>query len=132
MTRCFGDTFFYLAFTNERDDAHQQAVDLIATHNPLIVTTDWILTELGDAMASGGRTRFGELLEAIRADGRTEVVPASHGLFELGIERYLARLDKDWSLTDCISFIVMKEQKLTDALTADHHFEQAGFTLLLK
>ncbi len=42
------------------------------------------------------------------------------------------RLDKDWSLTDCISFAVMQERSLTEALTSDHHFEQAGFTALLK
>ncbi len=131
MTRCFADTFFYLAFTNERDDAHPQAVDFIATHNPPIVTTDWVLTEVGDAMASGGRNRFGELLKAIRDDGRTEIVPASRELFDLGVERYLARLDKAWSLTDCISFVVMEEHGLTDALTGDRHFEQAGFRRLL-
>jgi hypothetical protein len=131
MTRCFADTFFYLAFTNERDEAHQQAVDFIAAHNPLIVTTDWVLTEVGDAMASGGRSRFGELLNAIRDDGRTEIVPASHDLFDLGVDRYLARLDKDWSLTDCISFVVMRDRELTDALTGDRHFEQAGFRRLL-
>lgn len=97
MTGCFGDTFFYLAFTNERDEAHVTAVNFISRSNPLVVTTDWVLTEVADAMASGGRSRFGELLEAIDEDGRTEVVPASRSLFELGVERYLARLDKDWS-----------------------------------
>jgi uncharacterized protein len=43
----------------------------------------------------------------------------------------LSRRDKEWSLTDCISFVVMKERGLTEALTADHHFEQAGFKALL-
>ena len=132
MTRCFADTFFYLAFTNERDDAHAPAVNFIATHNPRMVTTDWILTEVGDAMATGGRGRFGELLKAIREDGRTEIVPASRDLFELGVGQYLARPDKDWSLTDCISFVVMQEHGLTDALTGDRHFEQAGFRRLLE
>jgi len=131
MSRYFGDTFFYLAFTNERDDAHEKAVKFIATHSPRIVTTEWVLTEVADAMAAGGRERFGELLAAIDADRSTEVVAASHALFDAGVERYLARADKAWSLTDCISFLVMDDHGLTDALTGDRHFEQAGFQLLL-
>ena len=59
-------------------------------------------------------------------------MPASHSLFQEGVQLYNARPDKDWSLTDCISFVVMQEHGLTDALTGDHHFEQAGFTALLK
>ena len=65
-------------------------------------------------------------------DPRTTVFPASQDLFDAGVSLYSRRQDKDWSLTDCISFAVMQQQGLTDALTADHHFEQAGFTLLMK
>jgi hypothetical protein len=53
------------------------------------------------------------------------------GLFERGLSLYLRRMDKDWSLTDCVSFVVMEEMALTDALTGDRHFEQAGFHVLL-
>jgi hypothetical protein len=60
------------------------------------------------------------------------VVPASSELFDRGMSLYLARPDKKWSLTDCISFVVMEDRKVTEALTADHHFEQAGFVALLK
>ena len=59
------------------------------------------------------------------------IVPASQDVFEQGVELFENRLDKDWSLTDCISFIVMRERGLTEALTGDHHFEQAGFRALL-
>jgi uncharacterized protein len=45
---------------------------------------------------------------------------------------FAARSDKRWSLTDCISFVVMQERGLTEALTADRHFEQAGFSILLR
>ena len=45
---------------------------------------------------------------------------------------YLARQDKQWSLTDCTSFVAMQREKITEALTGDHHFEQAGFVILLK
>ena len=57
--------------------------------------------------------------------------PPSAELFDRGCELYTSRSDKEWSLTDCISFVVMKERGLTDALTPDRHFEQAGFKVLL-
>ena len=60
------------------------------------------------------------------------VVPASEDLFNRGEALYAARPDKDWSLTDCISFVVMRDREIAEALTGDHHFEQAGFTALLK
>jgi len=53
-------------------------------------------------------------------------------LFDRGCELYISRSDKEWSLTDCISFVVMRREELTDALTADRHFEQAGFSALLR
>ena len=67
----------------------------------------------------------------MRSDGRINLISTSRELTQRGIDLYLARPDKSWSLTDCISFVIMNEQELTDALTADRHFEQAGFTALL-
>ena len=61
-----------------------------------------------------------------------EFVAANDELFEQGVGLYDERHDKQWSLTDCISFVVMKQRNLQDALTGDHHYEQAGFTALLK
>ncbi len=60
------------------------------------------------------------------------VVPASHDLFDRGVDLFRRRHDKDWSMTDCISFALMEDEGMTQALTTDHHFEQAGFTILLK
>jgi len=68
----------------------------------------------------------------IRTDGQTTILPLSDESFDRGASFFAARPDKDWSLTDCISFVVMQERGITDALTADHHFEQAGFVALLK
>ena len=66
-------------------------------------------------------------------EGRdTLTVPANSHLFDRGVARYVERDDKAWSLTDCISFVVMEDLGITDALTADHHFEQAGFVAMLK
>ena len=61
-----------------------------------------------------------------------EIVPASPDLFTRGFDLFVARPDKDWSLTDCTSFVVMDERKISDALTADEHFAQAGYKPLLR
>jgi predicted nucleic acid-binding protein len=72
------------------------------------------------------------LLEALNNDKTIEVVPIRDELYRDGLQLYKDRIDKDWSLTDCISFLVMQERRLTDALTTDRHFEQAGFRALLR
>lgn len=66
------------------------------------------------------------------ADEGVVLLPPDQILFDAGLELYASRSDKEWSLTDCISFVVMRERGITDALTGDHHFEQAGFVALLK
>src|SRR5438477_6244053 len=97
-----------------------------------ILTTAWILTEVGDAMAEPvNRPAFLRLVSWLRSSSDVEIVPCSPELFDRGVERYAERPDKEWSLTDCISFRVMEERGLTDALTGDHDFEQAGFVALL-
>jgi uncharacterized protein len=62
----------------------------------------------------------------------TTVVPFDSTLMNRGLALFASRSDKDWSLTDCVSFLVMNDRGITDALTADHHFEQAGFVAVLK
>ncbi len=73
-----------------------------------------------------------DLLSGVQSDPRTHVVPASRELFGRGFELFARRKDKEWSFTDCTSFVVMREQALEDALTADRHFEQAGFKALFR
>ena len=70
-------------------------------------------------------------LDDLRNDEDVEILSINSDLFSTAFNFYSSRIDKEWGLTDCISFVVMKKQKLTDALTADHHFEQAGFKALL-
>ena len=133
MSRVFADTFYFLALLNQNDAAHGQAIQFSESHDPAILTTAWVLTELANGLSrSAHRGAFGRLLNSLKADPHTVIVPPTESLFEKGVERYCARPDKEWSLTDCISFIVMEEHGLTDALTADHHFEQAGFRTLLR
>lgn len=134
MSPVFADTSFYLALLNPRDRHHHRAVELARETRGLTVTTEFILMEIGNAMSGTprGRDRFLTLSERIGQQRNVTVVPASHESFTAGMERYRQRRDKTWSLTDCISFVVMQEHNLAEALTADHHFEQAGFTVLLK
>ena len=75
---------------------------------------------------------FLALHKQLLIDSTVTIIPASQELFDAGIELYSGRPDKSWPLTDCISFVVMKSYGLTDALTGDHHFEQAGFKALMK
>lgn len=133
MKAVFADTFFFLAAVNPRDAAHERTIALSNRHQGGIVTTDWVILELANALA-GARNRgaFLELHVSLREDPRVKIVALDAGLQTRGLGLYAQRLDKDWSLTDCISFLVMSGEGLTDALTGDHHFEQAGFNALLK
>lgn len=128
----FADTFFYLALLRNDDPAHAQAL-AAARLNRQILTTEFVLLELGNACARAeDHADFLALIEGIRATARITVVPLGSRLMERGLQRMGERADKDWSLTDCVSFVVMEDHAITQALTGDRHFEQAGFTALLK
>ena len=133
MTPIFTDTFFYLALLIQNDHAHARAVAASEARRGRFVTTEWVLTEVADALCSPPhRESFNRLFALLKADPNTEIVPAGNSLFERGADLYADRPDKEWSLTDCISFVVMADRGLTEALTGDHHFEQAGFRALLR
>jgi hypothetical protein len=133
MNPLFADTFHFLALVNESDAAHSRAVEASRDLNRRVVTTAWVLIEVGDALARpAGRQRFMELVEVLRNDPQVTIVPPTQDLFDRGIALYGQRADKDWSLTDCISFVVMREMGIAEALTGDQHFAQAGFRCLLE
>ncbi len=133
MNTVFGDTVYFLALLNARDQFHRQALALSERPPGPMLTTEWVLTELADALATPpARERFTLLTGALRVEPDVEIVPASHELFERGCALFAQRKDKAWSLTDCLSFVVMKDHAMTDALTADQHFEQAGFHRLMQ
>jgi predicted nucleic acid-binding protein len=133
MNRVFADTSYYLALVNPRDALHSLACQQTAGLTGGIVTTAWVVTELGNFLAtSSNRRLFLELLADLRGDARVTIVPPTPEVFEQGLALYARRADKDWSLTDCISFMVMEQHRLSGALTADHHFVQAGFQVLLQ
>lgn len=132
MIKTFADTFYFLALLNPRDHANAKAVAM-ASREQFLVTTDWVLLELADALASTPkRGMFDIVRQGLQTNSSAMIEPLSTNIYEQGIELYRNRPDKAWSLTDCISFVVMQRDGISEALTGDHHFEQAGFAALLK
>ena len=133
MRIVFADAYYYLAFVNERDAGHVAAIQFSQIYAGDTVTTEWVLMEVADALSDPWqRPIFLELLTRLNNEPGVTIIEASHELFDRGIALFSQRPDKSWSLTDCISFVVMEQYGLTESLTADHHFEQAGFVPLLK
>jgi predicted nucleic acid-binding protein len=133
MKVLFADTSFYVAIFSPQDALHARAKAVAAAHQGGVITTEFVLVEVGNFFCRGNvRAVFQTMIENLRSAEDIEIVPGSADLFDRGFHHFTARPDKDWSLTDCISFIVLHERGITDALTADHHIEQAGFVALLK
>jgi predicted nucleic acid-binding protein len=131
MSRVFIDTSFYIASLHEADRFHEAAWTACESVQGKFITTEFVLVEVGNYFAARNRHVFSEFLRVLENDPDTSILPASSILLEQGIVLYRERPDKEWSLTDCTSFIVMEELGITAALTTDHHFEQAGFRALL-
>ena len=131
MTELFADTFYFLALRNPRDSAHAWALALTPQlRSRRLVTTAWVLTEVADALADpSNRGGFPLLLRVLNAS-QAVILSPEQTLFDRGIAYYNQRPDKEWTLTDCISFVVMSDRKIEEALTGDHHFLQAGFRVL--
>lgn len=129
----FADTFYYLAMLSRRDAGHELAIQFASEEDVPTVTTAWVLTEVGDALARVElRAGFAHLLRVLRGFNTVQIIPPTADLFERGVRLYEARGDKSWGLTDCISFTIMRDMGIQDALTSDRHFEQAGFRCLLR
>ena len=129
----FADTFALLAWLNPRDHAHASVSGYLDRYPGRLVTTEWVLLELADALAAPeARSAAVAFLRAVRADRQFDVVGYVPAVYQAGFDLFAARADKAWSLTDCISFAVMRQFGLTEALTADRHFEQAGFRAVFK
>ena len=131
----FLDTAYVNARVNTRDQWHEAAVrwerKLAAERRPL-VTTEFVLMEIADGLAAVRfRTQAVQVMVALQTSPLVEIVPASSQLFTAALDLYRSCPDKDWRLTDCASFVVMGERGLTEALTTDDHFRQAGFRALL-
>jgi predicted nucleic acid-binding protein len=128
----FADSSYYIALLRSGDQYHSKAVALAQSVRS-IVTTQFVLIEVAAAFAKSTlRKRFLVLIDALSMDQDVQIVPAEDSLFRLSLDLYRQRSDKDWSLVDCASFVIMTREKISNALTNDRHFEQAGFTALLK
>ena len=131
----FLDTAFAIALSVASDEHHQKALllaDELEAQNVRLVTTRAVLFEIGNALAKlRYRQAAVDLLDALENDPNVEIVVVSEVIYEQAFHLYRNRMDKEWGITDCISFVVMDKYGLTAALTTDEHFQQAGFQALL-
>jgi hypothetical protein len=131
----FLDASYAIALGSPRDQLHTRAVALavqVESEASRLVTTRAVILEIGNALAKRQHRRAAvELLDSLAHDEAVEVVPLSEELYREGWEIYRKHVDKEWGLTECLSFAVMRAKGITDALTADDHFRQAGFRVLL-
>ncbi|MEK6302823.1 MAG: PIN domain-containing protein [Acidobacteriota bacterium] len=129
-SKLFVDTSFVIALVNEKDQYHSQAQALAREfEDSLLITTDAVLLEIGNALAKDFRSEAIEIIRVLRSGSNVKVIEVDTTLFEKGFAVYEKYADKDWGLVDCISFVVMWERELTEALTFDGDFHQAGFTV---
>lgn len=133
--KVFLDAAYAIALSVPRDQYHQRAVSLadeLEASQTRLITTRAVLLEIGNALSKPRHRQAAlKLLQAIEADPNIKIMPLTEKLYKQAFDLYCNRPDKDWGLTDCVSFVVMREQKLAEALTTDAHFEQAGFRALL-
>lgn len=135
MSAVFVDTAAWIARINSDDNLHGRVIQVLQDLNQRrvsLVTTEFVLLEVADALSSPRyRQKTIGFIAGLRQIAVVRIVALSTSLLESGWELYRSRPDKEWGLTDCTSFALMTEQGITEALTSDHHFEQAGFVKLL-
>lgn len=135
MPVVFVDTSGWIALLNGSDSLHQAAVACfkkLAADRVSLFTTSLVLAETGNGLsASSSRHMMAKLRLRLLTSRRIEIVHIDAALFERGWDLYEQRPDKEWGLVDCVSFVLMHERGIQSAVTADHHFTQAGFLTLL-
>lgn len=131
MTPLLVDSAYVIALINDRDQYHLQAKRLARRYRerPLVIT-EGVLLEIGNFFAGSFRAQAAQIIEQFLASPQVEVVYTSPQILASAIALYKRMSDKQWSLVDCISFVLMRERSMTEALTPDHHFTQAGFQAL--
>lgn len=131
--KIFVDTLFIVALINKRDQYHQIALNLAEQYeNCPLITTDAIFLESGNKLSANYRNEVVELIEQFLASDEIDVIRLTPELFDESLRLYKKHQDKSWGLVDCFSFVVMKQHKVSQALTFDRHFIQAGFQALMK
>ena len=135
MRTVFADANYWIGLFNPKDQLHDAAMAASRTlTRTRLVTSEMVLVEVLNGLAEYPALRGQVVLavDAIMADPNTEVVPQSALLFRDALAHFRQHQDKEWGLTDCSSFVIMRQRGLHEALTHDHHFEQAGYTALLR
>jgi predicted nucleic acid-binding protein len=135
MKTVFADTIYWVASLNPRDQWHDAVVLAESALGDFqIITTELVLMEILNFYAEYNqflRQSAARLVRNMLNDPDIEVIKHSHKTFLDGLKFYETRLDKHYSLTDCVSMNLMRERGINEVLTHDHHFEQEGFTILL-
>ena len=135
MKRIFADAGYWIALLNPKDAGHSRAQQVSASLGQArMITSEMVLSELLNAFASKGsalRETACAAVDQIRSNPNAEIVLMTSAAFRQAVARYRARSDKTWGLTDCTSFLIMEEKGITDVLTFDNDFKQAGFQSLL-
>lgn len=131
--RLFLDTAFIQALLNPRDHYHNSATALFPRVRSAdeIWTTEAIFAEVGNALSASNRDGAIKFIQQCYQTDNISVISIDTVFFRQALDLYNSRPDKTWGLTDCISFVVMTINGLTDAVTADRHFVQAGFRALM-
>lgn len=130
--RLFLDTVFIQAIYSVRDQYHQKAMALLREiEESEAWVTEAVLIEVGNGLSVVNRQGAVEFIQQCYETPNIRVVGLDTELLSKALQLYKNRPDKTWGLVDCISFVVMREQKITEAATADEHFVQAGYRALL-
>jgi uncharacterized protein len=131
--KTFLDTLFVVALINQRDQYHGRATELAALYERrAFLTTDAVLIEIGNALARKFKQQAVEAIGHLLSSEDVQVVQLTAELFAEAFALYESHQDKEWGLTDCISFVVMRRENVQEALTFDQHFVQAGFQALMR
>ena len=134
MRRVFADTFYWIALFSPSDAWHERVLAFSQSVGPCrFYTTEEVLSEfLTYCSAAGPHTRqqAAALVRSLFDDPYVTVIRQRHASFLTALSLYEARLDKQYSLTDCSSMESMRRQRLSEVLTNDHHFSQEGFQIL--
>jgi uncharacterized protein len=130
--RIFIDTLFVIALINPRDQYHAKATELATKYeSDEFLVTDAVLLEIGNGLARNFKQEAIQVIQSFFESEEVEIVHVTPELFERGFELYKNYRDKDWGLVDSISFVVMADGGVGQALTFDVHFQQAGFEALM-
>jgi predicted nucleic acid-binding protein len=138
MADLFADTSGWGHLLDSRQPFHAQAAHIYHAarqQGQKVITTNYVLLEIVALFTSPlriPRSSLVALLDGVKSSPYIEVVHVDAALDAEAWQLLRSRADKEWSLVDCASFVLMKRRGILEALTSDHHFEQAGFVRLLK